>query len=205
MLLQNLHNTAYGRIYIVGNGPSLLTQNLDWLEGEQTFTCNRFSDWEGAFVPTYHICSKAMVDKGYEPSDPPFQRYKFIAGYGDGAMDGWVYVRKGRNRPLGGLGETIDHVRTKASQVFVMTQVALWLGYRDIRLMGVEQKGDGHVFDPEGTFVPFIPAPKGQVVYEWAKLREYAEADGATIADLTPDGMLATILPTESYENIYAR
>ena len=205
MLLQDLHNTASGRIYLVGNGPSLLTQDLGRLTSEHTFTCNRFSYWEEAFTPTYHICSQSVVEKGIEPRDPPFQRHKFIAGYGDGAMDGWVYVRKGRDRPMAGLGDTIPYVRTKASQAFIMTQIALWMGYRDIRLMGVEQRDGGHVFDSDGKSVPFVSAPREQILHEWAKLREYAEAGGANITDLTPDGTLGEVLNTESYENIYAR
>jgi len=55
--IRDLHNTCSGRVFILGNGPSIRDQLplLHKLRGEATFGCNTLLSWkELPFTPTYY-------------------------------------------------------------------------------------------------------------------------------------------------------
>jgi len=167
------------------------------------FCCNRMVQWKDLpITPTYYACNLTKVDEGSEPASPPHQKAKFLCTYREESRDGWTMVRKGRQKPLAGLGDSLPFVRTRGTMAFVMVQIALWLGFEELYLLGAEQRGIGHVFDPEGKVTPFMPVEETQMEQEWKTLKEYAESAGRSLLDCTPGGRLNAILGYEPLRRV---
>ena len=83
---------------------------------------------------------------------------------------------------------------------FIMAQLAVWMGYRQLYTVGVEQQGRGHVFDPAGSDLFFVRSPTVRDV--WARLKDIYEVAGVSVRDCTPDGLLNDILGYEPLEAV---
>lgn len=195
------------RLFILGNGPSLLTQagSLSHLDGD-TFACNRFIHWNGHISPTYYACSANAVLKGVEPDNPPFQRERFMVSRRRDQLEGWdrwtpVYKKEWHDFLMPGASDLA--VRGVVTMPGIMAQLAVWMGYDDLYFLGIEQRGSGHVFDPEGKqeMTYFIPDEEA-LFKNWRALKDVYTARGIHLTDCTPNGRLNEMLGYQPLEEV---
>ena len=69
----SIFNSASGRCFILGNGPSLGTQDLTVLRDEDVFTCNYYCDNQklGGAIPVAHFITDERL---FEGKDPPIRK-----------------------------------------------------------------------------------------------------------------------------------
>jgi len=203
------HNIAEGkRIFVLGNGPSLLTHDLTKLAGEDTFCCNSIGEWEALpFAPTYYGVSDLWEYKWLERNRFPHwgrtERFNVrFQGWPD--HDAFLNVEKAPDsiqvfsHGCVGLTDTLPAIPTARTTPLTLAQLALWMGYTDIYMMGIEQTR-GYAYDPEAIVsmtgrhsFPIDKNPKYQLgIQRCAKrMREDMESAGRHIYDMTPEGLL---------------
>ena len=194
------------KCFIVGTGPSLKeTEGLYQLASEDTFGVNRLILWEDLpFIPTYYAGNLTEVLSGYTPSEPECKKQRFIFYNPQDDLTtmpkGWVPVAKRMRYSLYddeivGLGDTLPPIPGGGTISMTVAQWALWMGYRQVYLVGVEQSEDK---------APTIKAhSQGSLATNfirwqaWEWLKEYCDDNGAEVHDCTPQGQLSMrkILP----------
>lgn len=138
---------------VIGNGPSLSATNLDLLEKVPTFGLNRIflMSEKGGFSPSYYVCVNRLVIEQSATAIASLKMPQFISwdnarGF-HGALGDPIWLRSrlawtspyfGRNPPLGGVWEG-------ATVTYVALQLAFFMGFREILLVGVD-----HSFKTEG-------------------------------------------------------
>ena len=203
------------RLFVLGNGPSLLGQLplLRRLDEEDTFACNRFCRWsQMPFAPTYYACSANAILKGVEPKAPPFKKERFLVSRMRAQLEqfeDWTKCYKKEHFPLCFQPERTPegYVKVKGggTMVGIMVQLAFGMRYTNIYTLGVEQKGSGHVFDPDSKdgLKYFIPDPP--VLFEfWNLIKVLAMHNHVQLTDCTPDGAFNPILGYQSLEDVLA-
>ena len=195
------------RIFIVGGGPSLLTQDLRPLADKTTFSCNRICLWEERpFKPTYYACSANAVIRDIEPIDPPVVSRRFIVSRRRDQLegwDGWDAVYKKEKHGLLMPGDTELLVQGGSTMSGIMIQLAAWMGYDEMYLLGVEQRGGGHVFDPDSqSKYTYVIADEDKLFNNWRNIKETYEAIGVSLRDCTPNGRLNDILGYAPFEKV---
>lgn len=196
-------------ILICGNGPSLAShKNLLANIPMATFGCNRLILWnECPFIPTYYACSASAVIKDVEPRNPPYKRHKFMVSRMRDQLEGWTgwtRVYKKEEHDLLENAPTEDIlVRGGATMAGIMAQLAAWMGYRELYFVGIEQKGAGHVFDPNGEakMYYFIP-DEDKLFANWRHIKDFYEERGIKLRDCTPDGRLNDILEYQDLSEV---
>ncbi len=204
--IQELHNKYEGRIFIIGNGPSLLTQDLTSLSIEHTFVCNNFFKWkEAPFIPDFYAVNYQELKKGRIdpiPKDHDIQTgMRFILNSGEEPEDtepGWMMVYKANffeelindreGKPeFQGLNSPMLRVPSSATSPLVMACLAIWLGFREIYFLGCEQTSN-YVFNKnDGQRWPILDMYGG---FRWQRFYEYFTEKGLVISDCTPNGLL---------------
>jgi len=189
------------RCFIVGTGPSLReTKGLGLLDCEDTFGVNQLDLWEDLpFTPTYYAGNLTEVVCGYTPIDPRCLKQKFVFYNPRDDVtvfpEGWIPVPK-RMRftqyddEMVGLGVTLPRIPGGGTITLTLVQWALWMGYREVYLLGVDQHNGGKVLvnkDHQQSLGIAINLIRWQA-WEW--LREYCEDNGVIIKDCTPGGAL---------------
>lgn len=146
------------RCFVIGNGPSLTPQDLERLKGEYSFGCNMVykifdrTSWR----PTYHCVSDMMLSqcKGREFAqyvESPFftlrSRYREMEDYPEGT----VYVYDVNHKHYRVSGHLLWYVvRSKATVVLFMIELAMYMGFQEIYLLGVDCTSS---FEKQGHFV----------------------------------------------------
>ena len=208
--LLELHNLYQGssRILILGNGPSLLKQDLRPLEHEWTFACNGFPKWKARpFEPNFYGVSDIKDAKYFEALglDSLVTPFRFNVQFESrrDVHDGrFIWVEKApdniqiHSHGTVGMGPELPPIPTGRTTPLTLAQIALWLGFRSIYFLGVEQT-TGYVYNP-----------KAQVTMQGAEMdrserylkaiqkcflrfrQEVEEQHGGYVADCTPDGFL---------------
>lgn len=165
-------------------------------EGD-TFCCNRMFLWDDlCFTPTFYACNARSIFRGLAFVDSPSQIAKFLLFQRNKVddesfynfIDGWIPAQKWGDAPL--LNGAL--FQSGASIAFIMVQLAVWLGYTQISLLGVDHKGVGHCFDPDATkSAGFVTQRDEKVLPRWANLLEKCDDKGIDLIDCTPDGYLS--------------
>lgn len=209
-MLDELHNIASGRIFVLGNGPSLLEQVhlLPQLTDEATFCCNSMGEWDSLpFEPTYYGVSDIDDPKWLArnlfpqwketlrfnvrwPHMPDHESYVNI----EKARDGISVASHGTE----GLADDLHPIPTARTTPLTLVQLALWMGYRNVYCLGIEQTR-GYVYEPERTVsmtgrhaFPLDKNPKYQTAIQRnaERMRADIEETGGTMVDCTPGGLL---------------
>lgn len=210
--LESLHNTKSGRCWMMGVGPSMLTQieYMDALADEDTFTCNRMPLWNDLpFVPTYYGITEpynaekiAYYDEMTQEHWPCPDPLRFVVHPEPIDLDGWIWVPKEfddgpmtmRRDGIVGTGETLPRLKTGRHSPLTLSQVAIWMGYREIIFIGIDFSQAGYVFD--------ITADPGNTVTHRAirgaqesHVRAYVDftAAGGQMWDCTPNGPMNSV------------
>lgn len=188
------------RCFVLGNGPSLTSEDLDKLKGEITFASNRIykifdkTDWRPTYfgmldesvaelegvidgINSFECEKKFALQEGYYI----FKKFKGDICF----LHGW-YERKYLDRP--GFSEDLTKgVYCIATVTYMLIQIARYMGFEEIYLLGLDNRyaysrmRDGTVVRNEGVANYFgeqgmPPDPKNAVdTWELDIAYEYAE------------------------------
>lgn len=218
------------RCWIIGNGPSIRDQDLTRLRGEHTFVVNRFIHHERAeeIDPTYYCITDPKFGTGAWGTDFVDQIKErlpnvvlFLTVEGERLCREKGILRDHRrfvihpNQQMHfGFDRDIDLTRgvpggdnvTKAA-----LSVAVYMGFEDIRLLGID--GSGLLLTEDSHFYGNEPNPKDQLRLEkdlvsmalglrsWRAYMPYLERRGIRLVSMNPKSVL-TALPYQPYEPI---
>ncbi|MDO4276030.1 MAG: DUF115 domain-containing protein [Eubacteriales bacterium] len=188
------------RCFVLGNGPSLTSEDLDKLKSEITFASNRIYKifHETEWRPTYFV----MFDEGVGMSEGVAKNIskidciKFVREQGYFAykdITGKVcfihsrYNRKYLDNPQ--FSENlVCYIYSISTVTYAAIQIARWMGFNEIYLLGMDNKyaysrlRDGSIVRNEGVASYFsdqgqeLPAPTTAVAtWEMDAAYEYAE------------------------------
>ena len=147
--LKNIHKGE--RCFIIGNGPSLTTDDLDTLKrnNEITFGMNRIyklfdkTDWR----PTYYACEDIHIfNESIDEINAVDAKIKFIPinvkWYNNIKIKGAYYYRANYNRKIDfpysfstDIGQQLD---SRGTVTFTCICIAAYMGFKDIYLLGVD-------------------------------------------------------------------
>lgn len=152
ILLQYKNRYPGQRCFILGNGPSLTINDLNWLKGEITFASNRIykafdqTDWRPTF---YAIFDESVGEtEGLAEEVSKLQCIKFCReqGYyifhdikGEVCWLHSYYGRKYIDHPKFS-EDLLDGVYALASVTYTMIQIARWMGFSEIYLLGCDNR-----------------------------------------------------------------
>jgi hypothetical protein len=208
--VMDLHNIKSGRIFILGNGPSLLQDDLTPLKDEATFTCNAFLRWQDRpWNPTYNGVTDVYDAKELERcayrGEAQDTKMFHIGWPGDAYPhnDAFLWVEKAAESVhmdvvgFAGLEYGLPPIPTGRTSPLTNAQLAAWMGYREFYFLGIEQTTVGYVYDPEATITMSggefkTDNPKKFLAVQRCahRMRADIEAAGGTIYDCTPGGLL---------------
>lgn len=210
VLMAPYHNIASGRIFILGNGPSLLEQLplLERLRGEATFCCNSMGRWDALpFEPTYYGLSD--IDKHEWLERNRFPHWKNTLRF-NVRFKGWpdhedfLSVEKAsdsvqvKNSGTVGFEDVLPPIPTARTTPLTLLQLAAWMGYREFYYLGIEQTR-GYAYEPDRLVsmrghqaFPLDKNPKYQLAIQACaeRMRADVEAFGGHLYDCTPGGLL---------------
>ena len=207
-MLDNWHNIAEGRIFILGTGPSLIDQLplLALLQDEATFACNSLPSWkELPFTPTYYGVTDIEDQRTLDSLTwPELDMHKFQVGWKDAVgrgadvlgdeypqNDAFIWVEKAEenvqmwNSGFVGLGLHLLPLPTGRTSPFTLAQLAAWFGYREFYFLGIEQTR-GYCHDPGATMgftnrqaFPLDKNPKYQMAIQRSAQRMRMDIENA--------------------------
>ena len=202
------HNIASGRIFILGNAPSLADHRelFPALGREATFSCNGMSmhpDWLG-FTPTYYGVTD-IREWGWLDRLVPHQWQcpAFNVQFEDWpAHDAYITVPKApdniqvHSHGMAGLDETLPPVPTGRITPLTLMQLIAWMGYEEMYLLGSEMTRS-YCYNPEATHsvrgheFPADKNPKHQIAAQRCaeRMRADLEAHGRAVYDCSPVGL----------------
>lgn len=136
------------RCFIIGTGASLLFElDLPKLETEFTVTCNGLFLWTGMpFVPTVWCCIDHPAFPVWRERIEALDTFR-VAGLREGwptETPKWQRVLQRRDLPIGegcwgGTEQEFTWFAARANVVLTLcSQMAFWLGFKDVYLLGVD-------------------------------------------------------------------
>lgn len=154
MVIEGLKGIYQGkRCFIIGNGPSLLADDLDKLKKEVTFAANRIfnifdkTDWR----PTYYLAVDSdFIKYNYEKIKKVNARYIFLSNIYhiplNEKKENMVYINEYAKFPINKWNDTSSFVSEDVSKyfsigytvTFTAIQLALYMGFQEIYLLGVD-------------------------------------------------------------------
>lgn len=204
--LKSFKNKHRGeRCFIIGNGPSLRYEDLEYLKHEKTFVSNSFIKIldKLSFKPTYYFAQDATVVKDnliYIRNTSGIT--KFIYSY----FNQWRYYVKGainyisKKTMVGFSDDIVKGVYGGWTVTQSMIQFAVYMGFTEIYLLGVDFNYannnteintdcyfDKTMFNPKLSYA----LPKNEMsLAAFTKSREYCDQHGIKIYNATRGGKL---------------
>jgi hypothetical protein len=164
--LDGVHNFYQNkRAFMFGTGPSLVQQRslLPALASEDTWTVNRMRFWYMSgglpFKPTHHIVTEPgpctwwgkMVEPRY---DFPEAKNRIAINWWPVTAPGWLWCPKApddiqiRWQGMFGFGEDLPPLPTGWASPLTGSQLAYWMGYETIYMLGIDTTQEGQAWDP---------------------------------------------------------
>lgn len=207
------------RCFVIGNGPSLTTEDLERLCNEFTFGCNKIyklfpkTKWR----PTYYVaqddavileimddlhdieneCSKCFLNGAL------YRRYSKKIRRGDNSVFFLIRSENGGNVSV--LEDITGGISNSSTVTFAMIQIAIYMGFKEIYLIGVDHNfprvmdQEGHITIQninehfEGGDYNSIQDPGIEVWLlerAYQSAKDYAETHGIKIYNATRGGKL---------------
>jgi len=161
-LIDAFHNAFYGeRVFIIGTGPSLdkvTDRQLGALSGEYTFGVNTLLTYERLpFAPDFYCVAESgwltdisipnVIERLKTLSECRFYCHHWPLAALEG--QGWHYVKydsdkRMQDREFMGLGEELPYVTSGASVAMFAVQLACWMGFDRVYLLGCDATRQGH-------------------------------------------------------------
>jgi hypothetical protein len=166
MELVELKDQYHGRIFLCGNGPSmnLLTEEeKEFLKGEVTFSGSRWFMWPQHWATDFYILTERKQadqwkERGFQNATAKIAKF-FVTW--QPAPKGWVPVPKppsnahdvlnyGTNGLWGCAGaDKKPHLHHGKDTPLAMAQVAHYMGFGQLYLIGCETEGPGRSYEDE--------------------------------------------------------
>lgn len=201
------------RCFIIGNGPSLTSQDLDLLKHEICFASNRImlifdkTDWRPSY---YCVVDKDVIREIHTDIENTIEVEKYIVAPQTGSLPeikGAYWLPGANDTPYPGLPKFADEITNGVESghtiTFVALQLAVYMGFREIVLLGVDHNYSVNL-NPDGTMeydntvqdyfdnknhIAGLPQiQKMTLAYHSAK--QYADAHGIKIYNATRGGKL---------------
>lgn len=177
-IISEFKNSHFGeRCFIIGNGPSLNAKDLDMLNNEFTFACNKIykiydkTDWR----PDYYVVDdRNYVKDDYyniinktEPKIAGFVGVEYNKKIVEPYINSDRIIMKKKTILHNGYPEwninVDDYVCTGHTVVYVAIQLAIYMGFKEIYLLGVDcsytstfengQKGTNYFYESDNQIV----------------------------------------------------
>ena len=147
--LAGLRNKHIGqRAFVIGNGPSLKTADLDRLGNEITFACNKIylafdtTEWR----PTYYAAEDILMLQHHLPGVYDFRSsIKLFPTYAIGYArrdENAIYYRQSYRDFYPNLprfsSDPMDRVYGGNTVIYALLQFAVYMGIREVYLLGVD-------------------------------------------------------------------
>jgi hypothetical protein len=210
--VQKAHNTRSGRVVISGTGPSLAKQKEmlpQLFEENEVWTVNR-SKWffrdQLKLIPDVHLLTEPspVGDWGkviWDPYDFPEVRNRIAIHWFPVTAPGWMWAAKAHDdvqvrwQGTQGMGEHMPPIPTAWASPLTSVQLALWFGFTEIALCGVDTTQDGQAWNVEtgrtanARSIESIKECADRMKHE-IKLRGRVIYDMSTGGRLNQDGVL---------------
>jgi len=202
--LTNVHNKFMGkRCFLFGSGPSLLGQVdlLAKMTSEYTFTCNRINKWkEIPFRPYIHCVTEPGPLLGYGRKvgavyDYPTATNKVAIAWWPVTAKGWLWCPKApddiqcRWNGYWGWQDYLPPLPTAWASPLTMGQLALWMGFRELYVLGSELTQDGQAWDKEHGRTA-APRQIRSILESADRARRDVKRAGGSLIDCTPGGRM---------------
>ena len=160
--VNDVHNKFTGRCYLFGTGPSLTGQLplLGALKEAKTFTCNRMAKWKDLpFTPWLHCVTEPAPfirwGVGVLPQyDYPAAQNRVACIWYRVSAPGWLWLPKApddvqvRWQSYWGTQPELPPVPTAWASPLTIGQLALWMGFTELFLLGCDTTQTGQAWDP---------------------------------------------------------
>ena len=216
--LRDLRNIYRGqRCFIIGNGPSLCTEDLERLHNEVTFAANRiyriFDDT--SWRPDYYVAFEPefVSNNIDELVNVKVKKDRFLnyRGYRDNVLNTyWINctsqfcIEKESIKSISFSDDISKYVGDGYSVTFTILQIALYMGFSEIYLLGMDHnKGDtrtNHYYIEKKTDYN-TPTFWDGMEYAYSLAKEHAEKDGKRIINLTRGGQL-DVFPRMDFDKV---
>lgn len=190
--LRNMKGSKQGqRCFIIGNGPSLRTEDLDRLVNEDCFGANKIykvfpgTDWHPTYytIVDWHGAVRDELDElqadMYLFGDYFWRKNKVgkpntVVFYGERLLDTKLSSFK--------FSEDIsEQVYLGATVTYAAMQIAAYFGYKEVYLLGVDNNYP-KISDSSGSIVSNPNAKQSHFYKDDDIMKVYADADGMTNA-----------------------
>jgi len=197
------HNIYSGRCFIFGSGPSLITQLhlLDKMNDETTFTVNRMAKWKDLpFTPTYHCVAEPGPIGAWGSIVWPNYHHKvtksqIAINWYPVTAKGWLWCPKApddiqmRWEGWFGTGEVLPPLPTGWASPLTLSQLAAWMGFREIFFLGIDTTQMGQAWDKDkGRTVE--PRNIRSILECFERGNRDMKRQGVTVYDCTPGGLI---------------
>jgi hypothetical protein len=196
-MLDDLHNIASGRCFILGSGPSLLDeQALPRLANETTIAVDSLAGWhELPFTPTYHILGDVNPREAMQWDREDWDSEKFNIWYQDPALGHFRFVQRAPDHegvfPYGmvGFDDTLPPIRSGRMSPLTVLQLGVWMGYREFYLLGCDMSSRGHCYNPDEHRVCELKWSH-RVQRNAVPIAQTLDGNGGSLTDCTLGGFL---------------
>ncbi len=151
--MKKFNNMFFGqRCFIIGNGPSLSTEDLEKIKNEKSFAANRIyeifgkTDWR----PDFYVATDGnFINENYETiiscgADPYFLEYKAIRKRP--VSDSIIGLCRSADFAINRWDDKTIHISEDLSRcfsdgytvTFTSIQLAIYMGFKEIYLLGVD-------------------------------------------------------------------
>jgi hypothetical protein len=201
--VNELHNKFSGRCFLFGTGPSLAQQIpiLEKMRDEYTFTCNRMKLWkELPFTPWVHCLTEPwpIVDWGRAVGnlyDYKEASNRIACAWFPVVAPGWQWLPKAaddiqcRWQGYWGTQDFLPPLPTAWASPITIGQLALWMGFTELYLVGCDTTQDGQAWDVEKGRTKFPRSIRSILECADRAYRDVKRA-GRILNDCTPGGRL---------------
>lgn len=231
--LRELKNTKKGRCFIIGTGPSLTKDDMNKLKHEDTFGMNSLVKWfpEIGWETTYYgiqdySAYKILEKDIFELNDSlilfsldgqaPFGETRNIRlKHKKKAIEYPLYYANHLYNPTDWntklSDDASDIVYNGYSVAFSLLQIAIYMGYNEIYLLGIDcnynqknkhaiERGD----ESANEYSPLLPILGDRMIYAWTVAQEYAKRNNIKIYNATRGGMLE-VFPRIDLDSVIER
>ena len=217
-LLQSLKDKYKGkRCFVIGNGPSLTKEDLELLKAEVTFASNRIfrmfeqTDWRPTYYAVFDesVGSDPDVITGVNAMECSAKFVREQGWYTYRHLDDVCYIHSWLDRKYLEAPEFSEDLTkgifTIATVTYTLIQIAKYMGFTEIYLLGVdhkyanEVKKDGTIIKNEGIKSYFgnqqkletsIAAASWEMEKAYQFAEEYSQKNGFRIYNATRGGYL---------------